>query len=180
MQAGTYYPNQPVIQHINRAEFQDGIIRLGTGELSPELLPSEKMKQIFEYSSVNPFTLGYEEPKGNQYLREQIAVYLHGIGVNFALQHPYRIWLAPSVTTHFYLTTHRGSTILLEKPSYLYSVHVFQSSSIKLVGLPMDEEGIQTNQISRYKEGYNASLLYTIPTFHNPTSTMMSEPGVKS
>jgi GntR family transcriptional regulator of abcA and norABC len=177
VQAGTYYPNQPAIQHINRAEFQEGIIRLGTGELSPELLPSEEMKKIFENSSLNPFSLGYEEPKGNQYLREQIAAYMHGIGVQTS---PSNILIVSGSLQALQLISigllQRGSSILLEKPSYLYSVHVFQSSAIKLVGLPMDEEGIQTNQISRYKEGYNASLLYTIPTFHNPTSTLMSEP----
>jgi hypothetical protein len=32
----------------------------------------------------------------------------------------------------------RGSAVFLEQPSYLYSLHVFQSAGIDLVGLPMD------------------------------------------
>ncbi|MBP1961551.1 PLP-dependent aminotransferase family protein [Paenibacillus aceris] len=176
VQAGTHYPNLPAIQHINRAEFQEGMIRLGTGELSPDLLPSERMKNIFAESSANPFTLGYEEPKGNLALRKQIAQYLQGNGIHTSSSN---ILIVSGALQALQLISmgllQRGSAILLEKPSYLYSVHVFQSNSMKLVGLPMDEEGIQTSQIGRYKKGYNASILYTIPTFHNPTGTLMTE-----
>lgn len=176
VEAGTHYPNQPAIQHINRAEFQEGIIRLGTGELSPDLLPSDAMRKLFEESALRPFSLGYEEPKGNLELRKQISAYLHGIGIHTS---PANVLIVSGALQALQLISigllPRGSSILLEKPSYLYSVHVFQSNNIKLVGLPMDAEGIQTGQIARYKEGYQASLLYTIPTFHNPTGTLMTE-----
>lgn len=176
VQAGAHYPNQPAIQHINRAEFQEGIIRLGTGELSPDLLPSERMKEIFTEKSSNSFLLGYEEPKGNLYLRKQLAAYLQENGVHTS---PSNILIVSGALQALQLISigllPRGSSILLEKPSYLYSVHVFQSNRIKLVGLPMDEDGLLANQICRYKKGYNASLLYTIPTFHNPTGILMPE-----
>jgi len=176
VQAGTYYPNQPAIQHINRAEFQDGIIRLGTGELSPDLLPSKQMKQIFDKLSTNPFSLGYEEPKGNWHLREQVVEYLRELSIQTS---PSNILIVSGALQGLQLISmgllQRGASILLEKPSYLYSVHVFQSNAIKLIGVPMDKQGIQTSLISRYKKGYNASLLYTIPSFHNPTGYLMSE-----
>lgn len=47
----------------------------------------------------------------------------------------------------------RGATIFLEKPSYLYSLHVFQSVEMRLFGLPLDEHGIQANKISEQKSG---------------------------
>jgi len=176
VQAGTYYPNLPAIQHINRAEFQEGIIRLGTGELSPDLLPSEQMKEVFDKLSANPFLLGYEEPRGNQLLREQVVEYLRGHGIQTS---PSNILIVSGALQGLQLISmgllQRGASILLEKPSYLYSIHVFQSNAIKLIGLPMDIEGIQTKLISRYKKGYNASLLYTIPSFHNPTGCLMPE-----
>ncbi|MDR6882156.1 PLP-dependent aminotransferase family protein [Bacillus sp. 3255] len=176
VEAGTHYPNQPAIQHINRAEFQEGIIRLGTGELSPELLPAAKMQKLFAESAARPFTLGYEEPKGNLNLRGQIATYLQGIGIHTS---PANILIVSGALQALQLISigllPRGSSILVEKPSYLYSVHVFQSNNIKLAGLPMDAEGVQTGGIARYKESYQASLLYTIPTFHNPTGILMTE-----
>ncbi|WP_029192280.1 PLP-dependent aminotransferase family protein [Paenibacillus harenae] len=177
VQAGTYYPNQPAVQHINRAEFQEGMIRLGTGELSPELLPSGQMRRIFDNGSVNPFSLGYEEPKGSLYLRTKIAEHLRGRGIQTSSSN---ILVVSGSLQGLQLISmgllEKGSSILVEKPSYLYSVHVFQSNAMRFIGVPMNEEGIRTNLISRYKRGYNASLLYTIPTFHNPTGLLMPEP----
>lgn len=64
--------------------------------------------------------------------------------------------------------------MLTEKMSYLHSLHVFQSSGIQLQGVPMDQNGIKADYISAYQKQYGAGLLYTIPTFHNPTGTVMS------
>ncbi len=79
VETGIYYPNLPTIQEINQAEFYPNIIRLGTGELSPELLPEKKMKQIMKELSYREIPLGYEEPRGDFKLREQIAKYLQNM-----------------------------------------------------------------------------------------------------
>ena len=42
---------------------------------------------------------------------------------------------------------HRESTVLLEQPSYLYSLHVFQSANINLSGIAMDHHGILPNEL---------------------------------
>ncbi|MFD1903541.1 GntR family transcriptional regulator [Paenibacillus rhizoplanae] len=39
VEEGIHYPNLPTIQEINRLEYEPGLIRLGTGEPAPELLP---------------------------------------------------------------------------------------------------------------------------------------------
>ena len=46
VETGLHYPNLPAIQEINQAEFYPHVIRLGTGELAPSLLPEKKMKEI--------------------------------------------------------------------------------------------------------------------------------------
>lgn len=79
---GTHKPNLPTIQEINQAEFIPNIIRLGTGELSPNLIPRTSMKEIFHQLSKREISYGYEEPKGLLSLREQIANYLKTIGIS--------------------------------------------------------------------------------------------------
>lgn len=176
VKAGSYQPNLPAIQDINEAEFRPNIIRLGTGELSPELLPYKKMQDVFQkYLSRRP-SLGYEEPKGNLFLRQQLTEHLKKIGIYTS---PASILIVSGAIQALQLISigllNRGSNILLERPSYLYSVHVFQSADMRLYGVPLDKEGIQTSLIKRYKKQYNASLLYTIPSFHNPTGVLMTE-----
>ncbi|PLT34119.1 PLP-dependent aminotransferase family protein [Bacillus sp. V5-8f] len=176
IQAGMHKPNMPSIQEINRAEFQPGIIRLGTGELSPDLLPHYQMENIWNRLSSRQLSLGYPEPKGDFFLRKTLSDHLRGIGIEIS---PSSIMIVSGALQALQLISigllYRGSSVLLEKPSYLNSVHVFQSAGIKLVGVPMDKEGIQSSMLGKYKKQFGGDLLYSIPSFHNPTGILMSE-----
>ncbi|MDQ6599035.1 PLP-dependent aminotransferase family protein [Bacillus salipaludis] len=173
---GIHQPNLPTIKEINQAEFYPNIIRLGTGELSPSLIPNTLMKKVFNQLSTKEISYGYEEPKGLQPLREQLASYLKTMGIPAS---PSSILIVSGALQALQLISvgllHRGSTVLTEKPSYLHSLNVFQSAGMQLIGTPMDREGIETKHISQYKKQHKAALLYTIPSFHNPTGTLMTE-----
>ena len=73
VEAGIYQPNSPTIRHINEAEFQPGIIRLGTGELAPDLLPSHHLAELFSGTNHRSVHLGYEHPRGNDELRQELV-----------------------------------------------------------------------------------------------------------
>lgn len=175
VKVGTHKPNLPTIQEINQAEFIPNIIRLGTGELSPTLTPSTSMKKIFHQLSNREISYGYEEPKGLLPLREQIASYLKTLGISAS---PSSILIVSGALQALQLISvgllHRGSTVLTEKPSYLHSLNVFQSAGMRLTGIPLDKEGVQAILIPQYKKQQKAALLYTIPSFHNPTGTLMT------
>lgn len=176
VKAGFYHPNIQMIQEINKAEADQNILRLGTGELSPELLPNEKIKQILLRNSSKMFSLGYSEPKGELYLRVQISEYIKSRGINAS---PSSILIVSGALQALQLISlgllQRNSTILHESPSYLESVHVFQSAGMGLFGIPMDDEGIITETLGLFKRQHNGALLYTIPSFHNPTGKLMSQ-----
>lgn len=175
VKSGSYQPNIHMIQQINRAETDPEVIRLGTGELSPELLPTAQMRETFNGSMSSRFTLGYSEPKGSLYLREIISDYLNKKGISAS---PSSILIVSGGLQGLQLISlgllHHGSAILVENPTYLNSIHVFQSAGMQLHGIPMDAKGIRTESIGRLKRQHRAALLYTIPAFHNPTGTMMS------
>ncbi|HDR4423309.1 TPA: PLP-dependent aminotransferase family protein [Bacillus cereus] len=175
VETGLHYPNLPAIQEINQAEFYPHVIRLGTGELAQSLLPEKKMKDIMNKLLKSNMILGYEEPKGNFYLRKKIADYLKGHGVYVT---PDSILIVSGAIQALQLISMgllpKGASILLEKPSYLYSLNVFQSAGMRLIGIPMDENGLHASYIPKYKKQFNASILYTIPSFHNPTNFSMN------
>lgn len=176
IKSGIHQPNHYTIQQINRSEFIPGIIRLGTGEMSPELFPKETMAKLMGNMAGRMRSLGYEEPKGSLGLREQISQRLRGLGINVSAS---AILVVSGALQALQLIAmgllHRGSEILVESPSYLYSLHVFQSAGMQLSGVPMDEKGIRSDMISLLKRQRKAALLYTIPTFHNPTGVLMPE-----
>ena len=111
----------------------------------------------------------------NEELDKKIAEYLKGHGVYVS---PDSILIVSGVIQALKLISMgllpKGASILLEKPSYLYSINVFQSAGMRLIGMPMNENGINTSYITQYKKQFNASILYTIPSFHNPTNFSMN------
>jgi GntR family transcriptional regulator, regulator for abcA and norABC len=173
--SGIYKPNLNIIQEINSAEARPEFIRLGTGELSPNLLPNDKMREILRTGN-EALSLGYVEPKGLLSLRKTVSEYLRSKDI---IASPDSILIVSGGLQALQLTSigllERGSTVLHETPSYLNSVHVFQSAGMNLLGIPLDQEGIRFDKIECLKRQHNATLLYTIPNFHNPTGTLMTE-----
>lgn len=181
---GWYYPNLPEIQQINQAEFRPGIIRLGTGELAPDQMPNEAFNEILQAMSRRTRTLNYIEPQGSLQLRKALSVHLQSGGIQAS---PDSILIVSGSLQALHLISvgllPRGSTVLLEKPSYLYSIHAFQSAGLKLSSIAVDEEGLQPGllegaiQSAKRVKGESGSesfpLLYTIPSFHNPTGSVM-------
>lgn len=176
VKSGIHKPNITIIQEINKAEAAPAMIRLGTGELSPDLLPTKKMGQILQIDNEQSLSLGYMEPKGSVSLRKTVSAYLRAKGIEASHE---SILIVSGGLQALQLISigllKRGSTILHESPSYLNSVHVFQSAGMNLLGIPLDKEGIKSDSIGRMKRQHHAAILYTIPTFHNPTGTLMSE-----
>ncbi|MED4783982.1 PLP-dependent aminotransferase family protein [Brevibacillus choshinensis] len=176
VQGGIHLPNLPTIQDINRYEPDPSYIRLGTGELSPQLLPTKQMEDILGGLRGKMMHLGYVEPKGLLPLREEISRYLRTRGI---VASPASILVVSGALQALQLISlgilQKGSAILLEQPSYLYSLPLFQTSGMRLVGVAMDEEGIRPDALARQKQVHNGALLYTIPSYHNPTGILMTE-----
>ncbi|MFI8712998.1 PLP-dependent aminotransferase family protein [Brevibacillus brevis] len=176
VQAGANLPNSPTIQDINRYEPDPRYIRLGTGELSPSLIPVAEMEEVMASLQGKMTHLGYSEPKGLLHLRQAISDHLRSRGIEAS---PASILVVSGALQALQLISigilHRGSAILLEQPSYLFSLPLFPSSGMRLVGVPMDAEGISPQVLTRQKQAHNAALLYMISAYHNPTGISMSE-----
>ncbi len=173
--SGAHQPNHNIIQQINQAEFEPGIIRLGSCEPSPELIPygmlQKTMKNLPEAAKI----LGYEEPRGSIHLRKELCRYLGTMGIEAG---PSSILITSGALQALQLISlgllHSSSVVYLEKPSYLYSLRTFQSFGMKLSGISTDEDGIDIQELFERHRRKRGSMLFTIPTFHNPTGNVMS------
>ncbi|MFD1067089.1 MocR-like pyridoxine biosynthesis transcription factor PdxR [Oceanobacillus locisalsi] len=172
---GIHKPSVSTVQEINDAESDNRLIQLSKGELSPELFPLKEMQDIVQKVSEQLTPFGYEEPKGNLKLRQTISSYLKQRGVNVS---PSSIFVVSGALQALHLISigllKEKSTVFLEEPSYLYSLSVFQSAGMDLSGVPMDNKGVKVDSIFQTKET-GRNILYTIPTFHNPTGILMEE-----
>lgn len=174
---GFHISNLDTIQIINRYEFTDGYIRLSSGEPSPDLFPKDLMTEVLGDVAAQMNNLGYEEPKGMPYLRQQVSDYLKTCGV---IAPPENILIVSGALQAIQLASigliQPGSTVFLEKPSYLYSLNIFQSIGMRRCAVPMDENGLLPDSLIMQKPKHRQAILYTVPSFHNPTGRVMSEP----
>ncbi|WP_324822428.1 PLP-dependent aminotransferase family protein [Sinanaerobacter sp. ZZT-01] len=176
VKSGYFKENLPTIQVINKLEFVDGITRLGTGEMSPDLFPKEAVTKAIQSLAPKMSSLNYLGPLGLDELRETLSYRLKEFGIEAK---PSNILITSGSLQALQLISismlKPNSKIYCEIPSYINSLQVFQSAGMKLEGVTMDTEGLQYWNMGENMKTKTPSLLYTIPTHHNPTGVVMSE-----
>lgn len=176
IKSGLHKPSMATVQEINKSEFHPNLIQLGKGELSPDMFPIETMKEVMGRVTEKLNGFGYEEPRGYFPLRQAVSEYVarHGIVAS-----PSSVLIVSGALQALQLISvgllHRGSTVFLEQPSYLYSLHVFQSAGMKLTGVQLDRQGMVVQSIYAKRKQENGAILYTNPCFHNPTGILMTD-----
>lgn len=63
-----------------------------------------------------------------------------------------------------------GDIILTEDPAFVGCLNTFRSYGAKLIGIPMQQDGMDTDALEAALKAHpEAKLLYTIPSFQNPS-----------
>jgi 2-aminoadipate transaminase len=72
------------------------------------------------------------------------------------------------------------AVVAVESPTYMEALEIFQNYTNQIISIPIDEQGLQTSRLEemldeRKRTGLTLPrILYTIPTFQNPTGTTMT------
>lgn len=77
-----------------------------------------------------------------------------------------------------------GDVVIVELPSYLAALNAFRSYGAEVIGIPMDENGMQMDSLESTlqeitNEGKKIKFIYTISNFQNPAGVTMSLPRRK-
>jgi len=64
--------------------------------------------------------------------------------------------------------------VYVEGPTYSGAIDVFAARGARIITVPVDHEGMRIDILSRLSDVNPPKLIYTVPTFHNPTGTVMS------
>ena len=158
------------------------VISFAGGVPNTKTFPLEKIKEAFLEITEDPEAFQYSTTFGFGKLRKELSKFLketQGINVTpneIAITHGSqqgmdiigRVFVNPA------------DTIIVEAPSYFVAFYTFQVYEPKFLQIPLDENGLNTFQLEKIlrklkSEGKGIKLLYTIPTFQNPTGVTMSE-----
>jgi 2-aminoadipate transaminase len=79
------------------------------------------------------------------------------------------------------LLTDPGDVVFVECPTYNLALGIVADHAVDVVGVPLDEEGLDVDALDAAVREVKASgrrprLLYTIPTYHNPAGVSLSAP----
>ena len=167
------------IREIFKSLTDPSIIAFAAGNPAPESFPIEDMKrigaQVFENEAVK--ALQYSITEGYPPLVEVVKARLKekfDIGRDFdgtVIVSGGQQGLELACKT----MCNEGDVVICENPSFIGALNAYRSNGAKLVGVPLDDYGIDTSLLEKaLKENPNAKLIYTIPTFHNPAGITMT------
>lgn len=109
--------------------------------------------------------LQYGQTEGYRPLREQVAA-MHQVDVD-NVQIVTGAQQGIDLAAKAFLDP--GDTIMVEAPTFLGALQIFQMYEANIVPVKTDENGLQTDDLLAKIEAYNPKMLYIIPTFQNPT-----------
>ncbi|TDW51725.1 GntR family transcriptional regulator [Flavobacterium sp. 270] len=67
-----------------------------------------------------------------------------------------------------------GDKVVVSEPTYFIAEALFKKLGAELVRIPMDDEGMRTDELEKILEKNVIKLLYIIPHHHHPTTVTMS------
>lgn len=72
------------------------------------------------------------------------------------------------------LLVHPGDEVVVESPSFSGTLDVIRSRGARVVVVPVDEGGVDVRGVARAITEGHPSLVYLMPTFHNPTGALLA------
>jgi 2-aminoadipate transaminase len=67
-----------------------------------------------------------------------------------------------------------GDVILVESPTFVHCVEIFEMFQAKCVSVSMDDNGMVPEDLEEKIKLHSPKMVYVIPTFHNPTGRTLS------
>ncbi|WP_309569821.1 PLP-dependent aminotransferase family protein [Deinococcus sp.] len=156
----------------------EGVIELGVGHPTLDMLPLEFMQQAaaHRFAQGDPSFLQYGAEWGDGVLRTELAAFLAG---QYAFPvDPEELFISGGVSQALDLVcamfTQPGDTIIVEDPTYFLALDIFRNHRLKIVSVPVDEHGLDVDALSTLVAAHRPRLVYTIPTHQNPTGATLS------
>ncbi|MBE6545836.1 MAG: PLP-dependent aminotransferase family protein [Ruminococcaceae bacterium] len=167
------------IREIFKSLTDPSVISFAAGNPAPESFPvtelSELSARLFAEEAATALQYGITE--GYTPLREAVAVRqkdkfdIGGAGESTLIVSGGQ----QGIELTCKVLCNEGDVVLCEDPSFIGALNSFRSNGSKLVGVPMEADGICVDALEKaLRTTPHVKLLYLIPTFQNPTGITMS------
>jgi len=139
-------------------------------------LPAESMLPALDWSQM-PTSMGqYGMSEGEPALREALAAQARALGVD--CQASQVLVVSGSQQTldlAAKLYIDRGTEVVVEGPTYLAALQIFQLFGATCLSVPLTAEGVDLVAMRERLESHTPAFVYLIPTFQNPSGACYTE-----
>jgi len=155
-----------------------GTIDFGIGQPSADLLPVEIIHRAADdyLDAAQSNELNYGDKQGDPRFLDTLAAFLsRAYGEEVTAQSLF-VTAGNSQALDFVCTqfTKPGDVIFVEEPTYYLVFQILADHGLNIVGIPVDDEGLNIDRLESELAKRRPALFYTIPSFHNPTGLTMS------
>lgn len=159
------------------------VIRFMTGTPSPELYPIEHIDALLSEALevAGRELLQHTPAEGFPPLRQALASWMErqardaGVEARFD---PDELLIVAGSQQGLYLTARTlvepGDLVAIESPTYLGAAQVFRVCGARLMAIPVDRDGMNVDLLRELITRRRPKLIYTLPTFQNPTGSVMA------
>ncbi|WP_208586087.1 MocR-like pyridoxine biosynthesis transcription factor PdxR [Gracilibacillus suaedae] len=151
-------------------------IHLSSNMIDPSLLPNRYLEQeIHKMLSKNQKVVSqYGEIQGDKALRQAMVEYLQRMDLPTS---PDNILVTSGSQQGIDLIARTfvgpGDVVIMEAPTYPGAIDVFRGRGATILTVPVDSDGMRVDLLHNLCDTYNPKIIYTVPTFHNPTGAVM-------
>jgi len=152
-------------------------VNFAKSSVSPELFPVDEFKEMFDrvLTRDKGSAFGYEQSLGFPALRESLCEYLDGFGIKTTGEKIQIISGAQQgVDTVAKALLKPSDCVLTENPTYFGAVGAFMSRSARVIGVDMENDGIDLNKLEMLVKLHRPKLLYVMTYFQTPTCVCYS------
>jgi DNA-binding transcriptional MocR family regulator len=154
------------------------VIDFGVGQPSADLLPVDLLRAGSEryFANAEALDLNYGNKQGDQRFRAALAGFMTSVSGHAASPESLFLSCGNSQALDFICRqfTQPGDTVFVEEPTYFLAFRIFRDHGLNIVGIPMDENGMDIDRFERALDRHRPKLVYTIPSFHNPTGRTLT------
>jgi len=164
-------------ERLRRTARHSKLISFASGIGDAHLFPAEDFRKVLQTVMRRDgiAALDYGEPNGHAPLRETITHILASQGLQTRSENVLiTAGSQQALSLVSQLLLKPGDVIMVESPTYSGALELFRALGFKVVGVPVDQHGMQVEGLEKLLQQHHPKLIYTIPTFHNPTGTCLS------
>lgn len=169
--------SDPLLRNILQIANRNDIISFAAGISGYETDPVQALAGIEDelLKQPNHFALKHTPSEGFYSLRENISKLMEKRG---AACPPEEILVLSGSQQGIDIAARvfidQGDVVIVEEPSFFSALQIFQSAGARVIGIPVDENGMRIDLLEQALQRYRPKFIYTIPTYQNPSGISMS------